>query len=57
MGVLSGYKTYILAGITVLGAVASYLVGDLSLADGLQLIVTALTGAFIRNGVKTDTNK
>lgn len=47
----SGYKTYILAIVTVIGAAASYLVGDASLPDTVQLVVTALLGAFIRHGV------
>ena len=48
---LQGYKTYILAGVTVIGAVAGYLVGDLSLIDALNLAIPALTGAFVRNGI------
>jgi hypothetical protein len=47
----SGYKTYVLATVTVIGAVASYLVGDASLPDTVQLVVTAMLGAFIRHGV------
>ena len=48
---LKGYKTYITAGLAVLGALAAYLVGDLSLVDMFQLIVPALVGAFLRKGV------
>jgi len=54
---LSGYKTYILAGVTIIGAVAAYLVGDASLADTVQLVVTAGLGAFVRNGVTTTVAK
>jgi hypothetical protein len=50
---LSGYKTYITATVAVVGAVAAYLVGDVSLADTAQIVVTALLGAFIRHGVST----
>lgn len=46
-----GKKTYIVAAVTVIGAVASYLVGDASLTDALQLIVPAVLGATIRHGV------
>jgi len=53
---LSGYKTYITAGVAVITAVASYLIGDMSAADALQIGFTALMGAFIRVGVKADTN-
>ncbi|MCC7304777.1 MAG: hypothetical protein IT558_00800 [Alphaproteobacteria bacterium] len=51
---LKGYKTYILAGVAVIGAVASFLVGDVSFADAAQLVVTALLGATIRHGVATE---
>lgn len=54
---LKGYKTYILAGVTVIGAVASYLVGDIDLTSAIQLVVTAGMGAFIRDGITTATKK
>lgn len=48
---LSGYKTYIFAGITVITAVATYLVGEASLADTIQVVVTAVLGVTIRHGI------
>lgn len=48
---LSGYKTYITAGVAVITAVATYLTGDASLTDTAQLVFTALIGAFLRAGV------
>jgi len=54
---LSGYKTYIMAGVTAIGAIAGYLVGDLDLAAAVQLVVTAAMGAFIRQGVTTEAAK
>ena len=54
---LSGYKTYILAAVTVLGAAAHYLVGDADLAATLQLVVTALIGATLRSGVASSAAK
>jgi len=48
---LAGYKTYIVAGLSVLGAVAGYLVGDMSLPDAVQVVVTAVLGATIRDGI------
>ncbi|MBI2719347.1 MAG: hypothetical protein HY245_13215 [Rhizobiales bacterium] len=48
---LSGYKTYILAGLTVIGAAANYLVGDADLNTTVQLVITALMGAFVRHAV------
>jgi len=47
----SGYKTYITAGLAVIGAIAAYLVGDATLADTAQLVVTALLAVFVRSGV------
>lgn len=46
-----GYKTYILAAVTVIGATASYLVGDITLSAAVQLAVTAALGATLRQGV------
>lgn len=46
-----GQKTYIMAVVAVIGAVAGYLVGDLSLVDAAQLVVTAVLGATIRHGI------
>lgn len=48
---LRGYKTYITAAVTVIGAVGSYLAGDVSLVDAAQLIIPALLAAFVRSGV------
>jgi len=54
---LSGYKTYILGGVTIIGAIAAYLVGDTSLADAIQLAITAALGMTVRAGVATEANK
>lgn len=53
---LKGYKTYITAAVAAIGAIAAYLVEDMSLADAAQIVVTSILGAFIRQGVKTDTS-
>lgn len=52
MGKLKGYKTYLVAGLAVLGAIVSYLVGDLALADAAQLALTAILGATVRNAIQ-----
>lgn len=49
---LAGYKTYITAGVAVIGAVAAYLTGEADLMQTANLVLTALIGAFIRNGIK-----
>ena len=48
---LKGYKTYIVGTLTALGAIAGYLVGDASLADAIQLAVTAVLSMTVRNGI------
>ena len=47
----SGYKTYITAGVAIIGAVAAYLVGDASIAETSQLVLTAVLGATVRHGI------
>lgn len=51
-GILAGKKTYIVSVTAIITAITTYLTGDASLADSLQLVVTALLGATIRNGIK-----
>lgn len=46
-----GYKTYIVAGVAVLSAVASYFTGDSTLPEVAQLVLTAIMGATIRNAI------
>ena len=48
----AGKKTYILGAVTVISAAASYLVGDVSAVEAAQLVVTAVLGMTIRNGIK-----
>lgn len=48
---LKGYRTYIIGGVTILGAVASYLVGDTDLANTIQLCVTAALSMTVRAGI------
>lgn len=47
----SGYKTYIVAAVAIIGAVGAYLSGDSSLGDTIQLVVTAVLGAIVWHGV------
>ena len=54
---LKGYRTYILGGVTIIGAVATYLIGDASLNETINLVVTAGMGMFIRSGVNTAVEK
>lgn len=54
---LKGYKTYIMGGVAIITAVAAYLVGDVSLADTAQLVLTSVLGMTIRNGITTEATK
>jgi hypothetical protein len=56
MRMLTGKKTYLMAAITVLSTVAATLAGQISLPDAAQLIVTAVLGATVRQGVAKDIN-
>lgn len=56
-GILSGKKTYIVAGLGALGYVAAYLTGDMSLVDAIQGMFTAILGATIRAGVTSEVKK
>lgn len=51
-GKLAGKKTYVVAFLTILGAIGGHLTGELQLNDAAQLVVTALLGATVRNGIK-----
>lgn len=51
----AGYKTYVTAGVAVIGAVAAYLVGDADLMQTANLVFTALLAAFVHNGIKNGT--
>lgn len=48
---LKGYKTYVVAVMAVLGAVSTFLLGEITLVEMFQLVVPALVGAFLRKGV------
>lgn len=47
----AGKKTYILGGVTILGAFASFAVGDISLIEALNLAIPAALGMTVRNGI------
>ena len=48
---LKGYRTYIMAGLAVLSAAASYLVGDVDLITALNAGFTAAALGFLRAGI------
>lgn len=53
MNVLSGYKTYIAAGIAVLTAAATYADGTSTVAQAVQLGFTGVLAAFLRSGISS----
>ena len=48
---LAGYRTYILAGVGVLAAVANYLVGDASATEAINQAATAAALIFLRKAI------
>lgn len=50
-GLLKGKKTYIAAALTVIGAGASYLTGEVTAAQAAQMAVTAVLAATLRHGM------
>lgn len=52
---LRGKKTYLTALVSVLSAIAAYLVGDLSIPEAAQIVLTAVLGATLRSGMTTET--
>lgn len=54
---LKGYKTYIAAALSAITAGAGYLTGDLTAAAAIQLAVTAVIGATLRQGINETAKK
>ena len=50
--ILDGKKTYILAGVTILYAIFAFLTGNIDGNNAVELIMGALGGAALRNGLK-----
>ncbi len=51
MGKLKGKKTYIVGGLGVLGAIASYLVGDATAPQAAQAALTSVLAMTLRHGM------
>ena len=47
----SGYKTYITATVAVITTIGTYLSGDATLAESIQIIVPAILAVTIRQGI------
>lgn len=54
---LMGYKTYITAILSIIGTILGMVYGDISIVDGLQIIVPAILAAFVRHAVTTESAK
>jgi hypothetical protein len=54
---LSGFKTYIVGVVAIIGAIGAYLSGDLTIAAAAQAILTAVLGMTIRSGITTEAAK
>ena len=55
-GALAGYKTYIVAGMTMLGAIVGYLTGTITAHDALQAAIPAILACTVRGGVTHEAN-
>lgn len=53
-GFLSGYKSYIIAGTAIIGAIGAYAVGELSLMQMLGSITAALGLSALRDGISKE---
>lgn len=51
-GFLKGYKTYILAAVAIIGAVAGYAIGEMSLQQALDYAWAGGVAATLRAAVK-----
>ena len=56
-GILSGKKTYIVAGLGVLGSIAAYLTGDITLGSLITALIASISAATLRNGITNETSK
>lgn len=54
---LKGYRTYILGGVAIIGAIAAHLVGDVGLTETINVVIGAAMGMFIRSGITTEVAK
>ncbi len=52
-GFLSGKKTYITAGLAVLGTIAAYLTGDLTLMQAIPAVLGGSSIASLRSAITT----
>jgi hypothetical protein len=52
-----GKKTYAAAIVAIVGAATAMWLGEVSVADGVQLILTAIIGATLRSGIDTAADK
>ena len=48
---LAGYKTYIVAAVAVITAIAAWATGDATISATIQLVVTAIIGATLKHGM------
>ena len=54
MGKLKGKKTYIVGALGIIGAVASFLIGDANAIEAGQMIITAVLGMTVRNAIGSE---
>lgn len=50
---LSGYKTYLIGALTILGALGGYFTGNLAPEQAINLVMPAILAMTVRNGIST----
>lgn len=48
---LAGYRTYIMVGVAIIGAVANYMVGDADLATTITAVAQATALGYLRKAI------
>lgn len=49
----AGYKTYVTAAVTIMGAVFALYTGQIDLATATEFVVTSVLAMTVRHGIKT----
>ncbi|MCK9370061.1 hypothetical protein M0R04_09175 [Candidatus Dojkabacteria bacterium] len=50
-----GNKTYVTLSLTILGTIAAYFMGEVSLINAIYAVIASLSGIFLRSGMKAET--
>lgn len=57
MGMLIGYKTYVVAAVAIIGAWAAWFTGDATMEAAIKMSIEAILAITIRHGIATTAEK